>query len=69
MLRGIGLGAKIGSESPLKYYFRLNTTHQSATSRSIGFPRGNSLECDELVESNNNNDGAYLKAALRHLLH
>lgn len=39
------------------------------SSRSIGFPLGYSLNCDGLVESNNTNDGAFLKAALLHLLH
>ena len=39
------------------------------SSRSIGLPQGYSLNCDGIVESNNNNDGAFLKAALRHLLH
>jgi hypothetical protein len=39
------------------------------TSRSIGFPKGYSFDCDGLIESKNNNDGAFIKAALRHLLH
>lgn len=39
------------------------------TRRSIGFPKGFSVNCGRVVESNNTNDGAFLKAALRHLLH